>query len=500
MRTSMVLAGLCLVTLSYSVRAGELIQGENAVKDRYIVVLKAGIARRPDSAPAPGLSVAEVVNGLAQFHGGRPERVYEHALQGAVLAMTEAQARSMAKDPRVAYIEQDQALDLFTNQAPPVQWGLNRIDERDRPLNNHFTYTTTGAGVNAYVLDTGIGADSIDFGSRVVNAFTVVRDSSGNLQHGDCNGHGTSVAKALGGQISGVAKGVKLYAVRVGSVCGSCSSTGRNDPPLTAPGDCEFLISNVISGVNWVTANRIKPAVANLSLGGSPSQALDDAVRGMLNAGVIVVVAAGNGGISACDVSPARISEAITVGATDSSDARAIFDATHSSNTGSCLDLFAPGKDLDLWNIAAFSGTSAAAPLVAGAAARYLQSSPAATQSGVQTYLVNNATPSRLSNIGSGSPNRLLFTPPGGSETDSLPVANFTYSCSGLTCTFTNTSTDDFGILIATWTFGHPNDFQPQSGNSFPHTFPGAGSYSVTLSVNDDAGQPGQKVKVVTVN
>lgn len=496
-----VLAGLFLSILASDARAGELLRGENPVKDRYIVVLKSGVARRSDAASVPGLSVADVVNGLAGFHGGKPERVYEHALQGSVLTMTEAQARSMARDPRVAYVEQDQLLVRFASQAPPVQWGLNRIDERDRPLNNHFTYTTTGAGVNAYVLDTGIGDDFMDFGSRKVNSFSVVLDGSGNPQFGDCNGHGTKVAKALGGGISGVAKGVTLHAVRVGSVCGSCSGVGHVDPPLTAPGDCEFLLSNVIAGANWVAANRVKPAVANLSLGGGTSQSLDDAVRGMINAGVTVVAAAGNSGISACNVSPARIPELITVGATDSSDARAIFSITQSSNIGPCLDIFAPGKDLDLWNTAAFGGTSAAAPLVAGAVARYLQGSPTATPSSTQTYIVNNATTGRLTNIGSGSPNRLLFTPPGGSEADSLPVANFTHSCSGRTCTFTSTSTDDFGFMLIQWGFGHPNDFQPSLGASVIHTFPAAGSYTVTLGVLDDAGQTGQpKSKVVTVN
>ena len=284
-----VLAGLFLSILASGTRAGELIQGENPIKDRYIVVLKSGVARRSDAASVPGLSVADVVNGLAGFHGGKPERVYEHALQGSVLTMTEAQARSMARDPRVAYVEQDQLLAPFASQAPTVQWGLNRIDERDRPLNNHFTYTTTGAGVNAYVLDTGIGDDFMDFGSRKVNSFSAVLDGSGNPQFGDCNGHGTKVAKALGGGISGVAKGVTLHAVRVGSVCGSCGGVGGHvNPPLTAPGDCAFLLSNVIAGANWVAANRVKPAVANLSLGGGASQSLDDAVRGMVNAGVTV--------------------------------------------------------------------------------------------------------------------------------------------------------------------------------------------------------------------
>jgi subtilisin family serine protease len=200
---------LALVYVASAAQAGQLNKGENPVKDRYIVVLKPGVAPVPGMLSAPGLSVRETVQAMALLHGGRVEKIFEHALQGSLLTLTEAQAKALAQDPRVAYVDQDQILPLAAHQGQPVQWGLNRIDERDRPLNNHFTYTTTGAGVNAYVLDTGIdGSDFMDFDSRVVNAYTAIQDGSGNPQHGDCNGHGTKVAKALGGFISGVAKGV----------------------------------------------------------------------------------------------------------------------------------------------------------------------------------------------------------------------------------------------------------------------------------------------------
>jgi serine protease len=492
---------LSLVCASFPVLAGQLIQGERPVKDRYIVVLKARTSQGPREKLAPGQSVAEMTKGLALFYGGKIERTFEDALQGSLLTMTEGQARALAGDPRVAYVEQDRELPVFTDQVTYNQWGLDRIDERDFPLNHHYRYTTTGVGVNAYVLDTGI-ADDPEFGSRKVNAFSAIVDSNGNPAFEDCNGHGTSVAKLLGGTAFGAAKGVTLNAVRIGYLCGGCGvGSGHRDPNLVSTGSaCGILLSDAIAGANWVTAHRVKPAVANLSFGGSASQALDDAISGMINAGVTVVVAAGNNGGSACDISPARVPAAITVGASDSSDSRAIFDSVESSNFGSCVDLFAPGKDLPVGGPSAFSGTSGAAPLVAGAVARYLQGAPTATPSAAQTYVINNATTGHLANIGAGSPNRLLFSPPGGPEVDSPPTVDFTFSCSGRTCTFNGTATDDYQIHSNGWTFGDPYNFQDNSGFSITHTYAAAGSYSVTFSASDDYFQPSSKTKVVTVN
>ncbi|HEV2845164.1 MAG TPA: S8 family serine peptidase, partial [Thermoanaerobaculia bacterium] len=355
-----------------------------------------------------------------------------------------------------------------------------------------------------YILDSGIDASDLEFGSRAVNAYTAIQDGSGNPLHGDCNGHGTKAAKALGGSVSGVAKDVTLNAVRVGTVC-NCSpgtTSGQVDPPLVSTGSCDgVLLSDALDGINWVTAHRVKPAVANLSFGGGAVQSLDNAVQGMINAGVVVVAAAGNSGVSACNVSPARVAGALTVGASDENDARSIWSATQSSNFGSCVDLFAPGTNLTMWNTTPFNGTSAAAPLVAGAVARYLQSTPAATPGQAHSYIVNNATTGRLTGIGTGSPNRLLFSPPGGTEIDNPPIANFNVSCSGRTCTFTNTSTDDFRIGSCDLVFGDPYNFQPTPPNcSGSHTYVQAGSYSVTLNVSDDAWQTSQKVRIVTVN
>lgn len=492
---------LALTGIVSAAGAGQLNPGEKPVKDRYIVVLKPGVAQRPEKPSAPGLSVREVVQTMTLFHGGRVEKTFEHALQGSLLTMTEAQARALAQDPRVAYVEQDQVLPLSTDQVLFFQWGLNRIDERDLPLNNHFTYTTTGVGVNAYILDSGINGSDPELGSRVVNAHTAIVNSSGNPSYEDCNGHGTKVAKTLGGSVSGVAKEATLNSVRVGSVCNCPSGTGNPiNPPLVSTGSCQgVLLSDALDGINWVTAHRVKPAVANLSFGGAAVQALDDAVQGMINAGVVVVAAAGNSGVSACGISPARVAGALTVGASDQNDMRSVWSATQSSNFGSCVDLFAPGTNLELWSTTPFSGTSASAPLVAGAVARYLQSTPAATPSQAHSYIVNNATTGRLTGIGTGSPNRLLFSPPGGPEIDNPPVANFSFSCSGYVCTFTNTSSDDFSIGLCTMNFGHPNDFQPPNCSG-SHTFPGPGSYTVTLTQSDDAWQSSKKVRIVTVN
>jgi subtilisin family serine protease len=336
-----------------------------------------------------------------------------------------------------------------------------------------------------------------------VNAFTAIQDGSGNPQFGDCNGHGTKVAKALGGSISGVSKEVTLNAVRIGSIC-SCGAPGGGggfDPPLVSTGSCQgILLSDALDGINWVTAHRVKPAVANMSFSGNAIQSLDDAVQGMINVGVVAVAAAGNGGVLACGRSPARVPAVLTVGASDQNDARSVWSATQSSNYGSCVDVFAPGTDLDLWNTTTFSGTSAAAPLVAGAVARYLQGAPSATPSQAHSYIITNATTGRLTNVGSGSPNRLLFSPPGGPEVDNPPVANFTYSCTGRTCTLTSSSTDDFQVAACGWDFGHPYDFQPRDSCSLSHTFPTAGSYSVTLDVRDDLYQWGQKIRVIIVN
>jgi len=352
------------------------------IEGQYIVVLEEGLSAQ--SAQGFELSVSRVAADLG-VQSLRPLRVINGFV--AVNVDTRALAR-LQGDPRVEYVEQDQVVTVNATQSNPT-WGLDRTDERSLPMNGAYFYSNTGSGVTAYIIDTGIRADHTDFGGRVVGGVTAINDGRGS---GDCNGHGTHVAGTVGGKAYGMAKSVRLFAVRVLD----CEGSGSN--------------SGVIAGVDWVTYNHKKPAVANMSLGGGASRALDDAVSNSISAGVTYAVAAGNESQNACNTSPARVSAALTVGASTKSDYRASF-----SNYGSCLDLFAPGRDItSAWYTGSsatrtISGTSMAAPHVAGFAALILQSNPGASPSAVSNYIKDTATSGALSSIGSGSPNRLLY-------------------------------------------------------------------------------------------
>jgi serine protease len=377
----------------------------------------------------------------------------------------------------VRYVEQDSERFVVDDQLN-APWGLDRIDQRDLPLNRTYSYTTLGAGVHVYVIDTGIRSAHAEFGGRVSGSgYTAIGDGNGT---NDCNGHGTHVAGTVGGATYGVAKGVTLHAVRVLNCNGSGTTSG------------------VIAGVNWVTANHTVPAVANMSLGGGASTALDDAVRNSVAVGVTYAIAAGNSSANACNSSPARVSQALTVGSSTNSDTRSSF-----SNYGTCVDLFAPGSSItSAWytsNTATntISGTSMAAPHVAGAAALYLAADPAAAPDRVHAAVVDNATINRLSSIGSGSPNRLLYSHFGGAPVDTPPDAAFTYSCAGRTCTFDGSgSTDDQGIGSYVWNFG---DGQADSGALVVHTYASGGTFTVRLTVTDTASQADTVSQSVTI-
>lgn len=346
-----------------------------AIDNSWIVVLKDGTTRAADL-------------------GVTPKHEYSKVLKGFSTSMSKAKAATLAADPRVAYVEQNATVRMTETQ-PGATWGLDRVDQRNLPLSTTYTYDTTASNVTAYIIDTGIRTSHSEFGGRA----TVGTDTVGGGQNGqDCQGHGTHVAGTVGGAKYGVAKGAKLVAVRVLDCNGSGTTAG------------------VIAGVDWVTANAVKPAVANMSLGGGANTSLDDAVKRSIASGVTYAVAAGNGNFlglpaRACNYSPARVPEAITVGATDSADKRASF-----SNYGTCVDLFAPGVSItSAWKdndtaTNTISGTSMAAPHTAGVAALYLSANPTATPAQVSTALVNNATPDKVQNPLSGSPNRLLHS------------------------------------------------------------------------------------------
>jgi subtilisin family serine protease len=354
------------------------------IENSYVVVLDDSVIGERGEYSIAGYMAED----MARMYNGKLKHVYKHALNGFSMEMSEADAEAMAQDYRVLFVEEDGVMTADATQTNPP-WGLDRIDQRNRPLSGTYTYNWTGSGVRVYVIDTGIRTAHTQFGGRASNVFDAF---GGNGQ--DCHGHGTHVAGTVGGSTYGVAKSALLRGVRVLN----CSGSGSN--------------SGVIAGVDWVRQNHIAPAVANMSLGGGISSALDTAVNNLHNANVTIAVAAGNNnGANACNFSPARAANAITTGSTTSTDARSSF-----SNIGTCLDIFAPGSSiLSAWYTsntatATLSGTSMASPHVAGVAALYKQANPSASSTTIRNAIVNNATTNVITNAGTGSPNRLLYS------------------------------------------------------------------------------------------
>ena len=434
----------------------------------YIVVFRNEVG---DPAALARLLVA-ANKGLLEF-------TYEHAIKGFAAELSDAAVIALSNHADVDYVEQDGYVSINTTQTGAT-WGIDRTDQRDLPLSTTYTYTSNGSGVNAYIIDTGIRTTHVEFGGRASSAFDAIGDGNGNV---DCNGHGTHVSGTVGGSTYGIAKAVRLFAVRVLD-CGGSGS-----------------FAQVVAGVDWVTANHISPSVANMSLGGGLSASLDAAVRGSITSGVTYAIAAGNSfGANACLGSPSDVTEALIVGATTITDARASF-----SNTGTCVDIFAPGESITSSygtgdnDIAVLSGTSMASPHVAGTVARYLQVNPTATPAAVQSALVTNATLGKVTNPGTGSPNTLLYNGfIDGAVGNLPPVASFTFSCTGLTCSFNSSgSTDDVGITARRFLFGDGT----KSNNvvSPSKTYAVAGTYSVTLDVQDGGGLTGTQTQLVTV-
>ena len=355
----------------------------------------------------------DMMQRMERWSGGRMMRRFEMVLPGGLFRMSAAQARRGAQMPGVAYIEENAVVTLDATQANPPTYGLDRIDQRTLPLSRSYDFDFTGAGVNLYVIDSGIRATHVDFGGRASLAADFVGDGRNGQ---DCNGHGTHVAGTAGSSTFGVAKGVRLFSLRTFG----CSGSSTN--------------GIIISAVDFVARNGLRPAVANMSLGGGASTALDTAVNNAVAAGVFVAVAAGNSNRDACGGSPARAQRAFSVAASDPNDVRATF-----SNFGSCVEIFAPGVAIPSLSNASdtgtrlLSGTSMSSPHVAGAAALVLQQVPTRTPAEVGQILLGLATPNLIRNPGTGTPNRLLFTPRGtvGPAPGALVSASFDADAQG---------------------------------------------------------------------
>ena len=346
------------------------------VPGQYIVVFRDGVT------DPVGLSTR-----MAKAQGGTLRFTYTSALKGFAARLSNDAVRALEQDPLVAYVEPDQEFRADVTQSMDANgdpWGIDRIDQTALPLSRTYTYTATGAGVHAYIIDTGIWTMTADFGGRANNVYDAFA-ANGE----DCNGHGTHVSGTIGGATYGVAKGVSLHGVRVLS----CSGVG--------------LTSQIIAGIDWVRQNAVHPAVANMSLGGGVSTALNDATTNLWNAGVFVAVAAGNDNADACQASPASATGAFTVAASEKTDTKASY-----SNWGTCVEAYAPGSaiksDYLLGTTSSLSGTSMASPHVAGVAVLYKATFGDASSATVSNWIISNATAGVITGNPGGTPNRLL--------------------------------------------------------------------------------------------
>jgi subtilisin family serine protease len=443
--------------------------------ERYIVVLK------PDASQTPAAAAR-----AAEDAGANVRFVYRNALRGYSASLPQALLDRLRRSRDVAYVERAGTGSFVATQTSAT-WGLDRVDQRNLPLNSTYTYNATGQGVKAYDIDTGLRITHQDFAGRVATGIDLTNGGANE----DCQGHGTHTAGTIAGTTWGVAKGVTIVPVRIGD-CGT-----------------SLQIDRAIAGIDWVTGDHQpgQPAVANMSFQLGSSQASDDAVNRMIDNGVTAAVAAGNGNvlgqsINACSITPARVPRALTVSSTQNNDAKVGY-----ANYGTCVDLFAPGLNITSAGIssdtssATMGGTSMATPHVAGAVALYLQANPSATPAQVHTAILGATTPNKVTSPGTGSPNRLLytagFTAGGTTPTNAAPTASFTNSCTGLSCSFSDTSTDSDGTIASrSWNFG---DGTTSTAAAPSKTYAAAGTYTVTLTVTDDKGATGTTSRSVTV-
>jgi PKD repeat protein len=443
---------------------------QTSLTGSYIVVMR----------PTTSQFAASSMQSMVDASSATVEHTYTRVFNGFSARMSDSAAAKLRQRSDVALVEPDAIVSINSTQTP-AQWDLDRLDQASLPLDNSYSTTTSGAGVNVYLIDTGIRATHSEFGGRATGAYSVYDDGAV-----DCNGHGTHVGGTIGGSTYGVAKSVRIFAVKVLD----CTGNGR--------------VSGVIAGIDWVTRNAVKPAVANMSLGGAISSAMDQAVQSSIASGVTYAIAAGNTGADACNESPARVPEAITVGASNSSDYRADF-----SNTGSCVTLFAPGVDVvSAWNgsdtdARSASGTSMASPHAAGVAALYLEAHKGAAPAEVAAALIAASDKDQLQNVG-GGPNRILSTVRDGvvvapTPVDQPPVAAFSANCVLLTCSLdASASTDDGRIVLYNWSM--PGAVVSSAiGVKAAPVYTTSGVKNITLTVTDNAGQSTSITQTVTI-